>query len=166
MSSILHPFPGQRRSWNVDGDTFTVVGRIYEGEYAGQVRIRYTGETRDGNRPTPAGVEAIHTITELATLTFPADEPPAPHDDEHGVMAGEPHGPLAAHLSDRTMEKVLSRPAHVPSIVMLDRAAAAQHLADVVTAALPYMRFGATPETAKIHSNLRTALADYRETTA
>lgn len=31
------------------------------------------------------------------------------------------HGPLAAVLSDRTLAKVLSRPAHVPSLVALDQ---------------------------------------------
>lgn len=54
-------------------------------------------------------------------------------NDPTGVLAGEPdHGPLAASLSERTLDKVLSRPAHIPSIVMLDRDAAAQHMADTI----------------------------------
>lgn len=76
-------------------------------------------------------------------------EPPAPHDDEHG--------PMAATLSDRTMSKVLSRPAHVSSIVMLDRDAAAQHLADAVSDYLA----ASVPKPLVF---LRQALADYRET--
>lgn len=44
--------------------------------------------------------------------------------------APQDHGPLAAHLSDRTLAKVLSRPAHVPretpSLVELDRREAAE----------------------------------------
>lgn len=209
-----------RRIWKHSGDTITIIGRVYEGEYAGQVEYEY-----------PKGSRGILSINDLLTYTVAAEpladapivagrimpEPTAPHDDEHGepditrycghtvpdrgtclrplrhddgghvytdpqyvpdgaaeqglslkgqVLAADPHGPLAAHLSDRTMEKVLSRPAHVPSLVMLDRHAAAQHLADVALDVLTVIMGGGIgpghPQTAAF----RQALADYRETTA
>lgn len=74
------------------------------------------------------------------------------------------HGPLSASLSDRTMAKVLSRPAHVPSLVMLDRDAAAQQLAARLSDLL------AVPGIRNVHPTTydfaRQALADYRETMA
>lgn len=94
---------------------------------------------------------------------------PAPTDTSGGAVTDQTpalseaptpdHGPLAATLSDRTLAKVPSRPAHVPSIVMLDRDAAAQHLADEVEGLLS--RFS---EGLEIFLPVRQALADYRET--
>lgn len=74
------------------------------------------------------------------------------------------HGPLAAHLSERTLDKVLSRPAYVPPLVMLDRDAAAQHLADMVTDLLTMP--GVRQCDPDVYDRARQALADYRETTS
>lgn len=74
--------------------------------------------------------------------------------------APQDHGPLAAHLSDRTLDKVLSRPAHVPSIVLLDRDAAAQRLAAEIAQLMSYFTGNGD-----LFKPVRQALADYREAT-
>lgn len=148
---------GKHRRWNATGDEFVITGRVYEGEYAGQFRTQgiHSGEL---------AIHSMAVITALSTAVHADDapcprnsEPPAPHDDE------QQHGdPMAATLSDRTIAKVLSRPAHVNSIAMLDRDAAAQHLASAAADVL------AMPAKSPIHramAELRQALADYRETT-
>ena len=71
------------------------------------------------------------------------------------------HGPLAAPLSDRTLAKVLSRPAYVPSLVLLDRDAAAQHLADAVD---DLLNDGKNWHDIAARNKVRAALADYRST--
>lgn len=71
------------------------------------------------------------------------------------------HGPLAATLSDRTKAKVLSRPAHVPSIVLLDRDAAAQVLANAVA---DLLNDGKNWHDIAARNKVRAALADYRAT--
>jgi hypothetical protein len=163
---------GLRRIWRHSRDTFTILGRVYEGADAGLIRVRY-----DDNNGT-----AVHSVQSLADGTDPIDDDvnsgPSVTGTEHhrarldAVIAGEPHGPLAAHLSDRTMEKVLSRPSHVPSLVMLDRNAAAQQLADAVThfkaASAAARTYVTGTEAAKKASEqaMFQALADYRETTA
>lgn len=77
------------------------------------------------------------------------------------------HGPLAAPLSDRTLDKVLSRPAYVPPLVLLD---AAENLADVATNALqclqqagPWTAAGGGPS---VVERLEKALSAYREVTS
>jgi hypothetical protein len=71
------------------------------------------------------------------------------------------HGPLAAPLSDRTLAKVLSRPAHVPSLVALDWREAADRLAEAAeTADAAYATMPSRMPDAL--SGLRTAVADYR----
>jgi hypothetical protein len=56
------------------------------------------------------------------------------HPTRTSPTATQEHGPLAAPLSDRTLAKVLSRPAHVPretpSIVELDRQEARARVLD------------------------------------
>jgi hypothetical protein len=71
------------------------------------------------------------------------------------------HGPLAAPLSDRTLAKVLSRPAHVPSLVALDWREAADRLAEAAeTADAAYATMPSRMPDAL--GGLRTAVADYR----
>jgi hypothetical protein len=70
----------------------------------------------DADRVTP---QFDHTIALLPTDTSSGavTQPnPAPLD-----VPTPDHGPLAGRLSDRPLAKVLSRPAHVPSLVALDR---------------------------------------------
>lgn len=69
------------------------------------------------------------------------------------------HGPLAAHLSDRTLDKVLSRPAHVPSLVLLDQVQAADHLANAADIMLTALGLGVTDRAA---DHLAEALVAYR----
>jgi len=79
--------------------------------------------------------------------------------------APQGHGPLAAPLSDRTLAKVLSRPAHVPSgtpsLVELDAKEA------VLAAVLAWdeavtLRQG----TVQTYTALRAAVREYREVTS
>ena len=87
-----------------------------------------------------AGVEVAFHADELRRVPTPAPD----------------HGPLAATLSDRTLDKVLSRPAYVPSGALLDRDAAAQRLADAVSDLVPALsKYG-------IGRDVRQALAEYR----
>jgi hypothetical protein len=126
-------------------------------------RVFYWAEGGFGVADRKAAVRIVNRVSShladaIVAGRIMADEPPAPHDDEHQ------HGdPMAATLSDRTLDKVLSRPAHVPAIVMLDRDAAAQHLA---IAAADMLAAGNLHAAADARAALRQALADYRETTA
>lgn len=88
--------------------------------------------------------------------------------EELSTTATQDHGPLAAVLSDRTLAKVLSRPAYVPretpSLVELDRREAA---ARVLNAAMDWAEaWGDTPVDASYMSGQEIALLntarDYR----
>lgn len=73
-----------------------IVEQLAEDPYAGEFRYRYT-DALGGTGILPA------ENLEMSTRPAPSDPPT------------QDHGPLAAHLSDRTLAKVLSRPAYVPS---------------------------------------------------
>lgn len=70
------------------------------------------------------------------------------------------HGPLAATLSDRTLAKVLSRPAHVPSLVLLDQVEAADRLANAADVMLTALGLGVTDRAA---AHLAEVLVAYRQ---
>lgn len=105
-------------------------------------------------------VAIVHLVLDRTRSTCPSNQTiellePAPADSPG--EAPQDHGPLAATLSDRTLAKVLSRPAHVPSLVLLDRDAAAQVLANAVADLLQVI------DSDDPHVELAVqALADYR----
>lgn len=113
----------------------------------GEDRPDWTFIELDVPIPRP-GIMRNQTRVSVPWSCFVPDEAPVPD-----------HGPLAATLSDRTLDKVLSRPAHVPSIVLLDRDAAAQHLAAEVASLLT--KFS---DNLEMFLPVRAALADYEAT--
>lgn len=97
-----------------------------------------------------AGLASLSTSGGAVTSTPAPSEAPAPD-----------HGPLAATLSDTTLAKVLSRPAHVPSLVLLDRLESADRLAVAADAMLDAAARGIT--TGPVVERLYAALDNYRQ---
>lgn len=124
----------------VIGDT-VLLGDGFIGSVTGRMRRRINPDVW---RIESDGITRWVSIDEIAG--FPEESSGAPD-----------HGPLAASLSDRTLDKVLSRPAHVPSLVVLD---AAEHLAEVVS---DYLSHGHGMPGSDV---LRQALANFRQAVA
>ncbi len=104
------PFPPYANLRDDDGAYVTSFPMAFEGNY-----VEFT-EAYDVEFLAPAPAPATSSQAGLAAHQYsPTRLAPIPSGGVVTDHAPAPdHGPLAASLSDRTLDKVLSRPAHVP----------------------------------------------------
>lgn len=136
-----------------------------------------------GKSDTEHTVAISHLAVDRTRTTWAASEEIELLDEEPEAApteAPQDHGPLAAHLSDRTLAKVLSRPAYVPretpSLVELDRreaeAARTKEWERVMSAAIEWEYADAYPDSPAARDatealdDLRSAVRAYRESEA
>lgn len=120
-----------------------------------------------GKSDTEHTVAISHLAVDRTRTTWAASEEIELLDEEPEAApteAPQDHGPLAATLSERTLDKVLSRPVYVPSLVLREKADALADAADaMVKAEADAQRLHNRAPARVALDRLRTATADYRQ---